>query len=66
MNRRSDESNDEIEAIEECVKDLLAAFSLKDTKKIAKSIKDIHDVLHSYMDETDNSLTNTKTYEQEK
>lgn len=48
---KEDEQND----LESCVKDLLVAFSFKDIKMIAQSIKDIHDVLHMEMDKLESN-----------
>lgn len=48
----------EQEELEEFVKDLLVAFSFKDVKKIAQSIKIIHDVLHMHMEGDSQDNTN--------
>lgn len=62
-------ADEEMEALEECVKDLLVAFAFKDIKKIAESIKYIHDVLHMNMDSESNNETyaaqNASAYKQE-
>lgn len=55
--RQSSESPKEIDpseemmTLEECVRDFVVAYGMKDMKQMCESIKTIHDVLHMYMDE---------------
>lgn len=70
LKEKNDETTEHQEELESFVKDLLVAFSFKDIKKIAESIKIIHDVLHMHMDnepseDTNFALQNARAYKNE-
>lgn len=44
-------SDDEVKDIEHCVSEAIKAYKSNDIKALARHIKDIHDVLHAYMEE---------------